>query len=32
VHVEDTQWYLNGCPELMDEAMRRVEHLWENRP
>ena len=32
VHVEDTQWYLNGCPELMSEAMRRVEHLWETRP
>jgi len=32
VHVEDTQWYLNGCPELMGEAMRRVEHLWEDRP
>jgi len=32
VHVEDTQWYLNGCPELMGEAMRRVERLWEDRP
>lgn len=32
VHVEDTQWYLNGCPELMREAMRRLERLWEDRP
>ena len=32
VHVEDTQWYLNGCPELMGEAMRRLERLWEDRP
>jgi integrase len=30
-HVEDTQWYLNGSPELMREAMRRLEQLWENR-
>jgi len=32
VHVEDTQWYLNACPELMGEAMRRLERLWEDRP
>lgn len=32
VHVKDTQWYLNGCPELMGEAMRRLERLWEDRP
>jgi integrase/recombinase XerD len=31
VHVADTQWYLSGCPELMREAMRRLEHCWENR-
>jgi len=31
VHVEDTQWYLNGSPELMREAMRRLEQRWENR-
>jgi integrase len=31
-HVEDTQWYLNGCPELMREAMRRLERCWEGRP
>jgi len=29
VHVADTQWYLNGSPELMREAMRRLEHRWE---
>jgi integrase len=32
VHVADTQWYLSGSPELMQEAMRRLEHCWENRP
>jgi len=32
VHVADTQWYLTGSPELMREAMRRLEHCWEDRP
>jgi len=32
VHIADTQWYLNGSPELMREAMRRLEHCWEDRP
>ena len=32
VHVEDTQWYLSGSPELMREAMRRIEKRWEDRP
>ena len=32
VHVADTQWYLSGSPELMHEAMRRLEHCWEDRP
>ena len=32
VHVADTQWYLNGAPELMREAMRRLERRWEDRP
>jgi integrase len=31
VHVADTQWYLNGSPELMREAMRRLEHRWGSR-
>jgi integrase/recombinase XerD len=29
-HVADTQWYLSGSPELMREAMRRLEHRWED--
>ena len=32
VHVADTQWYLSGSPELMREAMRRLEHRWGDRP
>lgn len=32
VHVADTQWYLSGSPELMGEAMRRLERRWEDRP
>jgi integrase/recombinase XerD len=32
VHVADTQWYLSGSPELMREAMRRLENRWEDRP
>ncbi len=32
VHVADTQWYLEGAPELMREAMRRLEKRWEGRP
>src|SRR5262249_3665468 len=32
VHVADTYWYLSDSPELMREAMRRVEHRWEGRP
>jgi integrase/recombinase XerD len=31
VHVADTQWYLTGSPELMREAMRRLEQRWENQ-
>jgi integrase len=31
VHVADTQWYLEGSPELMREAMRRLEQRWEGR-
>jgi integrase/recombinase XerD len=32
LHVADTQWYLEACPELMREAMRRLERHWEDRP
>jgi integrase/recombinase XerD len=28
VHVADTQWYLSGAPELMREAMHRLERRW----
>ncbi len=32
VHVADTQWYLEGSPELMHEAMHRLEQRWEDQP
>jgi integrase/recombinase XerD len=32
VHVADTHWYLSGSPELMHEAMLRLERHWEDRP
>jgi integrase/recombinase XerD len=32
VHVADTQWYLEGSPELMREAMQRLQQRWEGRP
>jgi len=32
VHVSDTFWYLSAWPELMREAMRRLERSWEKRP
>jgi integrase/recombinase XerD len=31
VHVSDTFWYLSAWPELMREAMRRLERGWEKR-
>jgi integrase/recombinase XerD len=31
VHVADTQWYLEGSPELMREAMQRLQQRWEER-
>lgn len=31
VYVAHTQWYLDGSPELMREAMRRLEQRWEGR-
>ena len=31
VKVSDTQWYLEGAPELMREAMRRLERRWEGQ-
>jgi integrase len=32
VEVANTQWYLSGSPALMREAMRRLEHRWEDQP
>jgi integrase len=32
VHVADTYWYLSGCPELMGQAVARLEHRWGERP
>ena len=32
VHISDTFWYLSAWPELMREAMLRLERRWENRP
>lgn len=31
VHVADTQWYLSSSPELMQEAMLRLNRRWEKR-
>jgi integrase/recombinase XerD len=32
VHVADTYWYLSGCPELMGQAVARLEQRWGERP
>jgi integrase len=32
VHISDTFWYLSAWPELMREAMSRLERCWEVRP
>jgi integrase len=32
VHVSDTYWYLSAWPELMREAMSRLERSWEGLP
>ena len=32
VHVSDTYWYLSSWPELMQQAMSRLESRWEARP
>jgi len=31
VHVADTYWYLNACPELMVAAVAKFEQGWERR-
>jgi integrase len=30
--VQDTYWYLSACPELMEEAARRLDRRWEGMP
>lgn len=32
VHWSDTYWYLSAMPELMGQAMSRLEQRWEHRP
>ena len=31
-YVQDTYWYLSTCPELMQEAARRLDRRWEATP
>jgi len=31
VHVSDTYWYLSAWPELMQQAMSRLEQCWEGQ-
>jgi integrase len=31
-HVRDTYWYLSACPELLQEAARRLDRRWEAKP
>jgi integrase/recombinase XerD len=28
-HVSDTYWYLSGHPELLGQAVNRLEQRWE---
>jgi integrase len=30
--VRDTYWYLSACPQLMEEAARRLDRRWEGQP
>jgi hypothetical protein len=30
--VRDTYWYLSACPELMEQAARRLDRRWEAKP
>ena len=30
--MRDTYWYLSACPELMEEAARRLDRRWEVTP
>jgi integrase/recombinase XerD len=31
IHVSDTYWYLSAWPELMQQAMTRLERCWEGQ-
>jgi integrase len=31
VHIKDTFWYLSAWPELMQQAMARLERCWEDQ-
>jgi hypothetical protein len=31
-YVRDTYWYLSACPDLMREAVRRLDRRWEAKP
>jgi hypothetical protein len=30
--VRDTYWCLSACPDLMQEAARRLDRRWEAKP
>ena len=30
--VRDTYWYLSACPDLMQQAVRRLDQRWEVKP
>jgi integrase len=30
--VRDTYWYLSACPDLMQQAARRLDRRWEVKP
>ena len=30
--VRDSYWYLSACPELTEEAARRLDQRWETTP
>jgi len=30
--VRDTYWYLSACPDLMQQAVRRLDRRWEVMP
>src|SRR5215831_13065074 len=30
--VRDTYWYLSACPDLMQQAVRRLDRRWEVKP